>query len=96
MPGTARHTFKHEARTLGIVAASLLALLGVSLLTREVPSAVGNVAGLCIAAVKALLVALVFMRLRRETPLVRLFSAAGLFWLLLLMGLTLTDYLTRR
>ena len=36
-----------------------------------------------------------FMDLRHENPLTKLFALGGLFWLLLLIGLTMADYLTR-
>ncbi len=48
-----------------------------------------------IAVAKAALVALFFMNLRRSDTLVRVFAIGGIFWLAILLGLTLTDYLTR-
>ena len=48
-----------------------------------------------IAVVKALLVGAVFMHLRQSSPLVRLFAAAGVVWLLILAGLGAADFLTR-
>ena len=52
--------------------------------------------GLAIASTKATLVALFFMHLIHDSRLNRVAAAAGLFWLAILMGLTLTDFLTRR
>jgi cytochrome c oxidase subunit IV len=54
-----------------------------------------TIVGLAIATCKALLVALFFMHLLRSSQLTWLALAAGLFWLAILMSLTLTDYLTR-
>jgi cytochrome c oxidase subunit 4 len=51
--------------------------------------------GLTIAAVKALLIALFFMHLLRSKSLTWVFALSGLFWLGILMVLTLTDYATR-
>ena len=51
--------------------------------------------GLTIAAAKAILVALFFMHLLSSPRLTWLIAAAGLFWLMILIGLTLSDYLTR-
>jgi len=51
--------------------------------------------GLVIASCKAALVALIFMHLLHSTRLTWLAFFAGLFWLMILMSLTLTDYLTR-
>jgi cytochrome c oxidase subunit 4 len=54
-----------------------------------------TIIGLAIAMVKAALVALFFMHLLRSQWLGRLALGAGVFWLVTLMSLTLTDYLTR-
>jgi cytochrome c oxidase subunit 4 len=48
-----------------------------------------------IAILKAVLVILFFMHVRAGSQLVRIFAIAGFFWLAILIGLTLTDYLTR-
>jgi cytochrome c oxidase subunit 4 len=40
-------------------------------------------------------VLLVSMEVLQEPPLVRVFSALGFFWVLILFGMTLTDYLSR-
>ena len=54
-----------------------------------------NVVALGIAALKATLVVLFFMHVRYGTRLIPLVVAAGLFWLVILIALSLTDYLTR-
>ncbi len=53
------------------------------------------VVALGIALAKAILVALVFMHLNRASRLARLFAIAGLFWFVILLALTLADYMTR-
>jgi cytochrome c oxidase subunit 4 len=53
------------------------------------------VVALLIAFAKALLVALIFMHLRYSPRLVQVIMAAGLFWLGILIALTMGDYLTR-
>lgn len=50
---------------------------------------------LFIAGVKASLVALVFMHLKYSNKTLKLVMAGSLFWLVLLIGLSLNDYLTR-
>lgn len=50
---------------------------------------------LAVAFAKALLVASVFMRLKRAPALLRLAAVAGAVTLVLLFGLALTDYTTR-
>jgi cytochrome c oxidase subunit 4 len=48
-----------------------------------------------IAIVKATLVVLYFMHLRYSDNVVRLSVVAGVFWLALLLSLTLSDYFSR-
>lgn len=50
---------------------------------------------LSIAVAKASLIVWFFMHVRQGQPIARLFTAAAFFWLLLLFGLPLTDYLAR-
>ena len=54
-----------------------------------------NVLMLSIAMTKALLVVLFFMHVRWGTRLTWVVAASGFFWLLILFGLTMTDYLSR-
>jgi len=51
---------------------------------------------LLIAGAKAFLIFTVFMRLRTQGPLVRVFAFAGFFFLTVLLVLTAADFLTRR
>jgi cytochrome c oxidase subunit IV len=53
------------------------------------------VVAVLIAFAKASLVALIFMHLRYSRHLIALVVAAGLFWLGILIALTMGDYLTR-
>jgi cytochrome c oxidase subunit 4 len=48
-----------------------------------------------IAITKATLVVLYFMHVRWSTRLTWVVVASGFFWLLILFGLTMQDYLTR-
>jgi cytochrome c oxidase subunit 4 len=50
---------------------------------------------LTIATCKALLVVLYFMHVRYSPRLTWLFVGAGIFWLVIMLALTLSDYLTR-
>jgi cytochrome c oxidase subunit 4 len=54
-----------------------------------------TVIALTIATGKALLVALFFMHVRYSNRLTWVVISAGVFWLLLLLVFTLSDYLTR-
>jgi cytochrome c oxidase subunit 4 len=82
-------------RLIGIWLA-VIALLGVSVGTAYIPMGRFNsIVCVTIAFIQALLVWSFFMRLRWSGVLVRLIAAVGLVWFLLLLGLSLTDYLTR-
>ena len=53
------------------------------------------VVALAIAVTKAVLVTLYFMHIKYSKRLTQVVVAAGFLWLLILIGLTLSDYLTR-
>jgi cytochrome c oxidase subunit IV len=53
------------------------------------------VVALTIAVMKAVLVILFFMHVRYSSTLTKITVGAGFFWLLLLITLSLLDYLTR-
>ena len=53
------------------------------------------VVALTIAVVKATLVVLFFMHVRHSPGLTKFTVAAGLFWLVILIGLTMSDYVSR-
>jgi cytochrome c oxidase subunit 4 len=76
--------------------AALLVLLGLSAGSALVSmGAFNEVANLGIAAMKAMLVLVFFMRLRTDSPLLRLVAGAGFAWLALLIALSLADLLSR-
>jgi cytochrome c oxidase subunit 4 len=58
-------------------------------------AAIHNVVMLASANAKATLVVLFFMHVRWGTRLTWVIAASGFFWLLILFGLTMQDYLTR-
>ena len=71
-------------------------LVGVSWGVSRFGMGVGNlVVPLLIAFTQMLLVMLYFMHVRSSPRLLWLFAAAGFIWLLILIDLTLSDYLTR-
>jgi len=82
-------------KTYFLVGAALIALMVLTAILSRVsmPGELNTVIALAIAGIKALLVILFFMHLKYETPRLNAFVLfAGLFWLLLLMGLSMTDY----
>jgi len=75
---------------------ALLALMFASLGSAYLRLGAFNVvAGLAIAAVKAAIVAWMYMRMRESGPLIRLAGAVGLGVLAILFGLSGVDYGTR-
>ena len=50
---------------------------------------------LAVAILKASLVVIYFMGVRYNTPLTKVVVVSGFFWLVIMFGLTLNDYLTR-
>jgi cytochrome c oxidase subunit 4 len=54
-----------------------------------------TVVALGIAGFKATLVVLFFMHVKYATRLTKVAVVAGLYWLMILLALTLSDYLTR-
>ena len=54
-----------------------------------------NVVMLSVACTKALLVVLYFMGVRWSSRLTWVFAGSGFVWLLIMFGLTLTDYMSR-
>lgn len=75
---------------------ALCLLLALTCGLSYVPLGAGNlVVALVIAAIKASLVALVFMRLFEPNPLIWLAAAAGPMWIFIMFLLTGADYFTR-
>lgn len=48
-----------------------------------------------VAVAKAVLVLVYFMHLKISSALVRVFAAAGFIWLIIMFGLTMSDYISR-
>jgi cytochrome c oxidase subunit IV len=75
---------------------ALCALLAMTCALAYVPLDQGNLPiSLCIAALKATLVAWVFMRLSERNALNRLAAAAGPIWIFVMFLLIGADYFTR-
>lgn len=76
-----------------------LALMGFTALTVWAAfqdfGVMSNPIALAIAITKATLVVLFFMHVRHSTGMTKLVVAGGFLWLLILFGITLSDYQTR-
>ena len=78
------------------VFAALIVGTGLTVLAAEVDlGALNNVVMLAIACTKAALVILFFMHVRWSTRLTWVVVASGFFWLLIMFGLTMSDYISR-
>jgi cytochrome c oxidase subunit 4 len=83
-------------RTFAVIFAALLVLTGTTAWVAFVDLGWFNpVIAFTIACVKMLLVALFFMEIRHSSRITKITVGAGLFWLMILLALTLSDYLTR-
>ena len=88
--------FGRAARTVALAWAALLALMLASLGSAYLKlGSLNLVAGVAIAAVKAAIVAWLFMRLREAGALLRLAAVAGLGAWAIQLALTGVDYRTR-
>ncbi|HEY2816990.1 MAG TPA: cytochrome C oxidase subunit IV family protein [Casimicrobiaceae bacterium] len=75
---------------------ALLALLAMTCGSAYIPMGTFNVVvNFAVASVKALIVAFVFMQLRKDHAMVWIVAAAGLLWLAMLAGLSGADFATR-
>jgi len=83
-------------RTYGLVLLVLLFLtaITVSVAFRDL-GVLNDIAALTIAVTKMTLVVLYFMHAKYSTRLTKIVIVAGLGWLLILIGFTLSDYLSR-
>jgi cytochrome c oxidase subunit 4 len=92
------HDQHHVVPTLIYYAifAALIVLTGVTVAVAYVDLGRWNtVAALVIACFKAMIVVLYFMHVKYSPRLITLTVIAGLYWMVILFGLTLGDYLTR-
>lgn len=80
-----------------IASGCLPMILGLMVLIYELDlGAFTLLAVLLLACINAVIVATIFMHLSWSAPLMRLFVCGGLLWFLILIGLTLSDYMTRQ
>lgn len=83
-------------KTYAIVLIALLVLTATTCAVSFIDMGKLNaVVAVVIAFAKATLVAMIFMHLRYSRHLTQIVLAAGLFWLAILIALTMSDYLTR-
>ena len=85
-----------SVRTYLLVFIALMVLTAITVLVAfQDFGAWNDVVALTIAVIKAGLVVLFFMHIYHSTRLSKLVVVSGLVWLVILIGLTLSDYLSR-
>lgn len=85
-----------SVRTYLLVFIALMILTAITVLVAfQDFGAWNDIVALTIAVIKASLVVLFFMHIYHSTRLSKLVVVSGLVWLLILIGLTLSDYLSR-
>jgi cytochrome c oxidase subunit 4 len=93
------HSAEHSHPTVGlylVIIFTLMALTVATWLIAFVNLGIFNpVVALTIAVIKAVLVILFFMHVRYSSKLTMVTVGAGFFWLLILITLSLLDYLSR-
>ena len=83
-------------KTYAAVYVALLILLALTILAGQFELGLFNmVIALAIAGLKMLLIMLFFMHVRTSGRMIWIVAGAGLFWLGILFGLTMTDFLSR-
>jgi cytochrome c oxidase subunit 4 len=96
---SAMHRFMAEWHLPGAVLSGWLALLALLALTvvgaYQPIGSFNTVLALTIAAGKAVIIALIFMELRHDSPVTISVAGAGFFWLGVMLWLALADFLTR-
>jgi cytochrome c oxidase subunit 4 len=97
--GTERHNVSAHVvpkKTYYAVFGALMVLTFVTVAVSSIDlGPMNTVVALAIAGFKATMVVLFFMHVKYSTRLTKLAVLGGLYWLLILFALTLSDYLTR-
>lgn len=86
-PSLASHVAVYGALLLLLLLTTALAYLNLGWMSLVI--------ALTIAITKTVLVVCFFMEVRNDQPLTRVFTLTGVFWLLILISLALTDYGSR-
>src|SRR4051794_21269604 len=91
-----RALFWRHLRTPLLTFLALLALLAVKVtLGATLPFRNAWIVELLVVTAMVAIILLFSMEIRHKPPLIRLFASIGFFWVAILIGMTLTDYLAR-
>lgn len=85
-----------SVRTYWVIFGALMVLLALTVGVAQLHLGALSVAvALTIAVIKAVLIILYFMHVRYSQRLIWLIAGAAFFWVLIMLGFTFSDYLTR-
>ena len=91
-----QHSHEGARTTYYIVFGALLVFTGTTVFAAFQDLGIFNApVALAIATIKAVLVVLFFMHVKDSSRLTKITVTAGVFWLCILLGLTMTDFITR-
>jgi cytochrome c oxidase subunit 4 len=83
-------------RVYYVIFATLMVLTGITVAVAYIDlGPLNTVVALVIACFKATIVVLYFMHVKYSTRVIKLTVIAGLYWMGILLALTMSDYLTR-
>jgi cytochrome c oxidase subunit IV len=99
----AEHTSEHHIIPVKYYIGVFLALMFFTALTvfiaqfdlEHIWGPLNIIVALTIAVIKATLVVLIFMHARWSSRLTQVIIVSGIFWLIILLAFTMSDYLTR-
>lgn len=87
---------RHGIAIYLVIFAILMVLLAATVVAAQMELGAWHATvALAISLVKTVLIVLYFMHVREEPGIVRIFSAAGFCWLVILLVITLGDYAAR-
>jgi len=90
------HAHVGSLKTYGLIFGALIVFTGLTVFAAfQDLGGLNAPVALIIATIKAILVVLFFMHVKDSSRLTKITVTAGIFWLGLLLGLTMTDYITR-
>ena len=92
------HEVHGGPKTYALVLAALLVFTAITVAASRInfgSNMTNVIIAMLIASIKASLVVLFFMHVKYSSRMTWVFAGAGLLWLGILMGLTLTDYFSR-
>jgi len=92
------HDFGRQLKVYQAVLGALLLLTGITwgIAYIDMGGTMNTIVALSIAVFKATIVVLLFMHVKAASTMVKLTVCAGVFWLMILFGMLLMDFVARK